>query len=281
MIIANGVRAKVEKVKEFISKLDVSEKQVMIEARVVEAQTGFARDLGIRWSSLDASNPGFQADWFNTGSNSMGSTQFSTNAPASWSPNIGMAIGWLTGGGLGSIALDASLALAEEDQKIDILSAPKVMTVNGGEAFVSRGTVEYFPIRTQDTIDFEQIPALLSLKVSPTVSADNSHVTMIVEVTDDRRLPAQITVEGGVTQESPPGRTQKKITSTLIVKTGETVVIGGIFQKEEEVGTSGIPWLMDIPLLGWAFKAERKTRNQVELLIFLTPTVMSDARTGV
>ena len=81
MIIANGVRAKVEKVKEFITKLDVAERQVMIEARVVEAQTNFSRDLGIRWSSLDQSNPGFQADWLNTGSNSMGSTQFSTNSP--------------------------------------------------------------------------------------------------------------------------------------------------------------------------------------------------------
>ena len=101
MIIANGVRAKVEKVKEFITKLDVAEKQVMIEARVVEATTGFARDLGIRWSSLDNTNPGFQADWYNPGSNSMGSTQFSTNSPASWSPNIGLAIGWLTGGGFG------------------------------------------------------------------------------------------------------------------------------------------------------------------------------------
>ncbi|HIJ41257.1 MAG TPA: hypothetical protein HPP90_09305, partial [Deltaproteobacteria bacterium] len=83
MIIANGVRAKIEKVKEFISKLDVAEKQVMIEARVVEAQTGFSRDLGIRWSSLDGTNPGLQADWLNTGSNSAGSTQFSTNSPAS------------------------------------------------------------------------------------------------------------------------------------------------------------------------------------------------------
>ncbi len=282
MIIANGVRAKVDKVKEFITKLDVAEKQVMIEARVVEAQTGFARDLGIRWSSLDQTAPGLQADWINTGSNSIGSTQFSTNSPASWQPNIGIAVGWLTGGGLGSIALDASLALAEEDQKINILSAPKVMTVNGGEAFVSRGTVEYFPIRTLDTINYEQIPALLSLKVKPTVSADNSHVTMLVEVTDDKRLPAQTRTDPttGDTQDSPPGRTQKKITSTLIVKTGETVVIGGIFQKEDETGDSGIPWLKDIPALGWLFKAERKTRAQVELLIFLTPSVVSAAGLG-
>ena len=277
MIIANGVRAKVDKVKELISKLDVAEKQVMIEARVVEAVTGFARDLGIRWSSLDGDNPGFEADWYNTGSNSVGSTQFSTNSPAAWEPNIGMAIGWLTGGGLGSIALDASLALAEEDQQVDIISAPRVMTVNGGVAEVSRGTVEYFSVRTLDTISFEQIPALLSLTVSPTVSADNSHVTMKVEVTDDRRLPQTTVTTAGEVQTSAPGRTQKKITSTLIVKTGETVVIGGIYQKDEQTGDSGIPWVKDIPFLGWLFKAERKTKVQIELLIFLTPTVIDSA----
>ena len=182
---------------------------------------------------------------------------------------------------MGSLALDASLALAEEDQKINILSAPKVMTVNGGTAEVARGSVQYFPIRTQDTIDYKEIPALLSLKVSPTVSADNSHVTMVVEVTDNKATDAKETNSGDGVTSSPPGRTEKKITSTLIVKTGETVVIGGIYQKEDQTGDSGIPWLMDVPLLGWLFKAQRSTQAQVELLIFLTPTVINAVGSGI
>ena len=178
-------------------------------------------------------------------------------------------------GGLGSLALDASLALAEEDQKINIVSAPKVMTINGEEAFISRGEIDYYSVRTLDTISFEQIPALLSLTVTPTVSADNAHVTMKVKVTDDQTKTAKQTeTEEGQT-ESPPGRTTKEITSTLIVKTGDTVVIGGIYQKQERTSDSGIPFLKDIPLLGWLFKAERKEEAQVELLIFLTPTVIN------
>ena len=228
----------------------------------------------------DGNRPGVERKWYNADGTERFSGSFSTNKPAAWVANIGLAFGWLTDGGLGSLALDASLALAESDKKVNILSAPKVMTVNGGEAFVSRGTVEYFAVRTLDTISFEQIPALLSLKVNPTVSADNSHVTMLVEVTDDRRLPQTTSTVDGITSTSAPGRTQKKITSTLIVKTGETVVIGGIFQKEEDTGDTGIPWLMDVPLLGWLFKAERKTRTQVELLIFLTPTVINTAGLG-
>jgi len=275
MIIANGVRAKVDKVKELVRKLDVPEKQVMIEARIVEATTGFTRDLGIEWKSLDGNRPGVRRKWYNADGTTRFDGSFSTNSPASWAPNIGLAFGFLTDGGLGSLALDASLALAQEDQKIKIISAPKVMTKNGGEAFISRGDVDYYSVRTLDTISFQEIPALLSLKVVPTVSADNSHVTMVVEVTDDKTKDqtTQTTEEGEST--SPPGRTQKKITSTLIVRTGDTVVIGGIYQEDKRTGDSGVPFLKDIPLLGWLFKAERKEEAKVELLIFLTPTVVS------
>ena len=274
MVIANGVRAKVDKVKELVRKLDVPEKQVLIEARIVEATVGFTRDLGIQWQSLDGTKPGVERKWFNSDGTTRFDGSFSTNSPANWVANIGLAFGFLTDGGLGSLALDASLALAEEDQKINIVSAPKVMTINGEEAFISRGEIDYYSVRTLDTISFEQIPALLSLTVTPTVSADNAHVTMKVKVTDDQTKTAKQTeTEEGQT-ESPPGRTTKEITSTLIVKTGDTVVIGGIYQKQERTSDSGIPFLKDIPLLGWLFKAERKEEAQVELLIFLTPTVI-------
>jgi len=285
MIIANGVRAKVDKVKELIAKLDIAEKQVMIEARVVDAQTGFTRDLGIQWRSLDGNNPGIQGDWYNSGTNSWGGGQFSTNAPGGWAPTIGLALGWLTGGGLGSIALDASLALGEQDGKVHVISAPKVLTVNGGEAVISRGEVTYEPIRTLDTIDVKEMEAVLSLTVKPTISADNSHVTMVVEVTDDKPLPAEQRTDpqtGDVT-ESQSGKTKKSITTTLMVRTGDTVVIGGIYHKYEITVDTGVPWLMDIPILGWLFKAQHKDTTKTELLIFITPTVVDtlENRQGV
>ena len=194
-------------------------------------------------------------------------------------PNIGLALGWLTG--TGSISLDASLALAEEDGRVSIISAPKVLTVNGGKATISRGEVQYFEVRTQDTVDYKEIPAVLSLDVTPTISADNHHVTMLVEITDDRPLPASRTVDTlGNETESPPGRTEKKVITTLMVKTGDTVVIGGIYFKRKQVVDSGVPWVMDIPLLGWLFKAEYEEREKSELLIFLTPTVVDTLIAG-
>jgi type IV pilus assembly protein PilQ len=274
VIIANGVRAKVDKVKELIAKLDVPEKQVMIEARVVEATTDFNRDLGIQWRSFDKARtnpvtgdnewiPGFRREWYDTGSNFGGLTQFSTNAPSTW----------VTDGGLGSIALDASLALAESDGKAHIISAPKVLTVNGGEAIISRGEVAYKEIATLNTTDIKEMTAALSLSVKPTISADNSHVTMRVKVTDDSLI---------TNSESPdnpfPGKREKTIETTLMVRTGETIVIGGIYKKSEFLTDSGVPWLKDIPILGWLFKVEEKTLNKAELLIFLTPTVVGSMK---
>jgi len=280
VIIANGVRAKVEKVKELISKLDIPEKQVLIEARVVDASTTFARDLGVQWGSLERDEegsllrPGIKREWYNAGAMFSGIGQFSTNAPSQWAPNIGMAFGWITDSGLGSLALDASLALAESDGKARIISAPKVLTVNGQEATISRGETRYIGVRTQDTQQIEDKEATLSLTVTPTVSADNSHVTLDVVVTDDRP------VEPTGNPNDYGGKTVKKIESTLLVRTGETVVIGGIYAHSEEKSETGFPWARDIPLLGWLFKAERKVSEKQELLIFLTPTILNVSNTG-
>ena len=118
MIIANGVRAKVDKVKELVRKLDIPEKQVLIEARIVEATTGFTRDLGIEWKSLDEQHA---RGYGENGTTQTGQRALTAVSPPTvrqaWSPNIGLAFGFLTDGGLGSLALDASLALAQEDQK--------------------------------------------------------------------------------------------------------------------------------------------------------------------
>jgi len=275
MIIANGVRSKVEKVKELITKMDVPEKQVLIEARVVEAETGFIRDLGVQWNQLHGDGPGFERKWYDAGSNSWGGGEFSTNPPGGWSPTIGIALGWLTNGGLGVVSLDASLALGESENKAHIISAPKAMTINGGKAVISRGKVEYFPIKTLDTIDMKEVSALLSLTVSPTVSADNSHITMLVEVKDARPTPGIVKND---LYEVPPGRREKSITTNLMVRTGDTIVIGGIYQEIRDTAEAGVPWLKDVPLLGWLFKAERKQVVTVELIIFLTPTVVTTTK---
>ena len=276
MIIANGVRAKVDKTKELIAKLDVPERQVLIEARIVEATTAFTRDLGVQWRSLDDTRPGVDRTWLNSDGTTRFDGEFSTNAPSTWTPNIGLAFGFLTDGGLGSLALDASLALGQSDGLANIISAPKVLTVNGTEAMIARGVTQYIGVSTLDQQNVEEKTAVLSLTVTPTISADDAHVTMAVVVKDEK----PIAMSGNINDYG--GKTGKDIKTTLMVKSGDTVVIGGIYQKSEQSSDSGVPWLKDIPLLGYLFKAEYSQKDRTELLIFLTPSVVNidQARRG-
>jgi len=268
-IILNGVRSKIDKVKEMVAKLDVPEKQVMIQARIVDATSSFSRDLGVQWNAIEGLRRGDQAqNWGVTAATGFANPNdllyggsLSSNSPATWTPNIGISFARLTSSGLGAISLDASLALAETEGKAHIISAPKVITMNGQQATISRGTILYKDVVTADQIDTKEITATLSLTVTPTTSADNSHVTMTVEVTDDTAI-------------SVNEKQEKKIETKLMVKNGETVVIGGIFKEDIVTSEAGYPWAKDIPVLGWLFKAETKTREKSELLIFLTPQVI-------
>ena len=106
----------------------------------------------------------------------------------------------------------------------------------------------------------KEVTATLTLEVTPTVSFNN-YVTMDVTVKDEQR-------------QGVDGKTGKDLTTKLMVKSGDTVVIGGIYSETDDVDESGIPYLKDVPLLGWLFKAKQKTITNQELLIFLTPTVL-------
>lgn len=177
---------------------------------------------------------------------------------------IGLSFARVTRGGLGGLALDASLALAETEGKIKIISAPKVIASNGEKSLISRGDIIYKEIVKADTTDIKELPATLELTVTPTVSFNN-YVTMDVEVKDAK------------VYEDQSGKTEKRIKTKLMVRTGDTVVIGGIFKEDKAESESGIPWLKDIPILGWLFKTKIETSSRSELLIFLTPSVIERA----
>ena len=262
-------------------QFDRPEKQIMIEARIVDASTNFSRDLGVQWASLERDdegnsvNPGFSRVWRSSNSidwesdatgiatsgELLSGGSFSTNAPEGWTPNIGLSFAMLTNGGLGTISLDASLALAETEGTATVISAPKVIASNGEEAVISRGDIIYKEIRTAEEIDVKELEATLSLTVTPTVSFNN-FVTMQVEVTDDKA------------RTDLSGKTEKSIKTKLIVKSGETIVIGGIYKESKEQTENGVPILRDIPGLGWLFKTQTKASEKTELLIFLTPRVI-------
>jgi type IV pilus assembly protein PilQ len=270
-IIIKDISANIEEAKKIAKHFDTPVKQIMIEARIVDASTGFSRDLGVQWTSLErkwqknvGTAWGTDPQQYTTPGDMVFIGDFATNAPTGWVSNIGLNFATLTEGGLGTLSLDASLALAETEDKAKIISAPKVIASNGEQALISRGDIIYKEIVTADQRDIKELPATLSLTVTPTVSFNN-YVTMDIEVKDDK------------VYEDLSGKTEKAIKTKLMVMSGETIVIGGIFKEDTSETETGIPGLSKIPFLGWLFKASTKARARSELLIFLTPTVLTHA----
>ena len=277
-IILTDISSNVKKAIEIVKQFDTPVKQVMIEARVVDATDDFIRDLGIRWDqfqinkrkdntvpwpAMDAINT-TPADPTTAGFPAPGKTYsptFTSNAPGDWAPNLGLVFSTLSGSGMTATVLDAKLALAETEGKTKIISAPKVIAMNGQAATISRGDSIIIP--ATENVASTTIDATLSLEVTPTVSYNN-FITMDIKVTDDT-APTQFRIR------------KKALNTKLMVKNGDTVVIGGIYTENQGTDESGIPGLRRLPLLGWLFKAQRVTNTKTELLIFLTPSVVASS----
>jgi type IV pilus assembly protein PilQ len=272
-IIMKDIAENIEEAKKTVKQFDTPVKQIMIEARIVDASTSFTRDLGVRWgipgtaagvNAQRRSNTGVSfgiptdATTYPTGMDSLYGGTFSSNAPTEWTPNLGLSVGYLTSSTLGAVTINAEIALAETEGRAKIISAPKVIASNGESANIARGTVFY--LEAAENVEPKEVTAQLSLEVTPTVSYNN-YVTMEVSLKDE--------------QEQFRGKTGKELSTKLMIKSGETIVIGGIYTETSATDQSGIPYLRSVPILGWLFKAQRQTRDRAELLIFLTPTVVS------
>ena len=266
-IILQDIAATIEDAKKIVKRFDAPVKQIMIEARIVDASTNFGRDLGVKWNSFErkwqeneGTNWGTDPTEFTTPGDLTTSGTFSTNSPEGWMGNIGLSFARLTNRGLGTVALDATLALAESEGEMKIISAPRVIASNGEKATIRRGSTFYLPVA--ENVEAKEVKADLFLEVTPTVSYNN-YVSMEIKLQDEK--------QSGNDDDEKKG---KEIQTILMVKSGDTIVIGGIYSEDSQENATGIPWLKDIPGIGWMFKAKHRVDNKSELLIFLTPTVL-------
>jgi len=271
-IIIKDIAENIEEAKKVVKQFDTPVKQIMIEARIVDASTNFTQELGVRWGLGEADGVNAQrrdntgvsfgiptdATTYSTGMDHLVGGTFTTNAPTDWTPNLGLSVGYITSSLLGAVTINAEIALAETEGKLKVISAPKVIASNGESATIARGTTFY--LEAAENVEPKEVTAQLSLQVTPTVSYNN-YVTLDVTVKDE--------------QEQFRGKTGKDLTTKLMIKSGETIVIGGIYTETVSSDESGIPYLRSVPILGWLFKAQLESREKTELLIFLTPTVVS------
>ncbi len=252
-LIITDTASKIQEVRELLARLDVPARQVMIEARVVVATDGWSRDLGARLN--------FSA------SNSSGSRVFSgagVNAPAV-SPNLIVSLLDSANGNL----LGLELRALEADSKGKVISNPRVMTSNQKPAVILNGTqIPYITpgtANTPATVTFKD--AFLCLLVDPQV-LNNDAVILTVEVQKDA-----VRFISGI---NDPAIDTKRIKTQVRVNNGETLVLGGIFDGNEDTNVEKVPLLGDVPVVGNLFKTTTKENSKTELIIFLTPRILDE-----
>jgi len=266
-VIVNDIQPAIEKMTDLLKELDIPEKQVLIEARIVEATSSFTQDLGIQWGihARDGS-----ASFLGISSLDTGFGGIITNIP----PTTGFQSATTAGGSMGlsfgkltsNLKIDLRLSAAAEAGQVKIISTPKVVTLNNKAAKISQGQMIPYSTVSAEGTKTEFVEAALTLEVTPHITASGA-VSMKIKASNNSAGSA-------ATGVAPPIN-KKEATTELLVQNGETTVIGGIYVDTDSKTDSGVPFLMDIPLLGWLFKSNNQKKSKSELLIFITPKIVS------
>lgn len=266
-IIVNDITPSIDKMAALLKELDIPEKQVLIEARIVEATASFTQDLGIQWGIHHRDG---NADFLGINSLDTGFGGIITNIP----PASGFQSATSAGGAMGlsfgkltnNIQIDLRLSAAAENGMVKIISTPKVVTLNNKAAKISQGQMIPYSTVSAEGTKTEFIEAALTLEVTPHITSSGA-VSMKIKATNNSA--------GSATTGTAPPINKKEATTELLVQNGETTVIGGIYVDNDSVTDSGVPFLMDIPILGWLFKSNNQKKTKSELLIFITPKIVS------
>lgn len=288
-IIAYQTQERLDELRRIIAQLDVAVRQVMIEARIVEANVDYDKALGVRWGG--AATRGNWSAYGKDGAQSFndegqrllpgtdtigGFTLEDGVAPVPFvdmgvlGSTSGIGIGFLTD----NIVLDLQLSAMEKTGNGEIISQPKVVTSDKETAKILKGSeIPYQEASSSgaSTTSFKE--AALSLEVTPQITPDN-RIIMEVKVTKD--APDFARALNGV-----PPINKNEVNAKVLVSDGETIVLGGVFSNTQTKGVEKVPFLGDLPYLGRLFRRDIVQDNKSELLVFLTPRIMNNQAIAV
>ena len=288
-LIISDIPGNLALAEDLIRNLDTQTPQVLIEARIVEARTNFLRDVGIQWggSGLGSSaigNPTGLAFPSTIGvaggssdnltrtdgllNNQASSPNYVVNLPAAVGTGQGGALGLTFGSVAGNVNVNLRLSAAETTGSVRILSAPKITTLDNVQASIEQGTAIPISVVSAAGVNTQFIDAKLSLTVRPHVTHEGS-IIMSLDITRNDPDFSRTGARGD------PTILKKQTKTEMLVRDGDTAVIGGIYSRNTSVNYNKIPWLGDIPILGWLFKQRKETDDRSELLIFITPRIVN------
>lgn len=287
-LLINDTAEKTADLRNIISQLDRAVQQVLIESRIVIATDDFERDLGVQWGIGGRKvNPSGQMLSLGSGLEPAGSTVTTPNGLQNYqqvnlpaTPTTGTA-STIAAAIIGkNYALDLELSAAQAEGRSELVSSPRVITANQQEADIKQGQeIGYVTYQNSvggggasgtATVSFKD--AVLELKVTPTITADN-RVYLAIVVNKDS-LHNYITVPGS---GQVPIIDTRSLNTSVLVDNGQTVVLGGIYETNKTDNLNKVPWLGDLPGLGFLFRSTQRVNDKDELLIFVTPRILSDS----
>ena len=277
-ILIKDTAVNIESVRKLIERLDVPVRQVLIESRMVTVRDSVTDELGIRWGFSDqqsstSSNQGTSgsaggANTIANGAIPSLDDRWNVNLPAS-NPagSIAFHIARLADGTL----LDLELSALEQENKGEIIASPRITTANQKEARIEQGVeIPYVQAASSGATTVEFKKAVLSLTVTPQITPDNKIILDLV-ITQNTR---------GETVQTPTGPATaidtQQIQTQVLVDNGETIVLGGIYQQQILSTVSKVPFFGDIPYVGTLFRSNREVNEKNELLIFVTPKIITE-----
>ena len=291
-VFVQDVPARLEEVRKLIAQIDVSVRQVMIEARIVEANDSFSKNLGVKLGYNAAKQGGQRligpSARYTVGSGLSTTGQYTVSDTGQQlvggtpditiQPNINLPANGLGGFNPGTFStilfnknftqfISMELTALEADGKGKIISSPRVLTGDKVEALIEQGTELPYQAATSSgatAVSFRK--ANLSLRVKPQITPDGN-IIMTLDINKDS--VGQVTAAGFAIDT-------KHVKTEVLVENGGTVVIGGIFSQDERDTTTKVPLFGDLPVVGALFRNNAKTDNKTELLVFITPRIVDD-----
>ena len=270
----------IEDIKRMITILDVPVRQVVIEARMVTVKDNMNEELGIRWGVTNTDGE-FATSGSIEGASSANGTRGVTTPGVGQVPTIGdgLNVNLPVANAAGTIAfqvarlangtiLDLELSALEKENKGEVIASPRITTANQKEAYIEQGVeIPYQEAASSGATATQFKKAVLSLTVTPHITPDDKIILDLV-VTQD--------TISDITSGLAPAIDTQRIGTQVLVNNGETIVLGGIYQQAIISTVSKIPILGDIPYLGWLFRNSSQLNEKKELLIFVTPRIVTE-----
>jgi type IV pilus assembly protein PilQ len=284
-LLVRETASQIAEIRGLIAELDVPVRQVLIESRIVSATDDFSKSLGVRFGYENQGLVNSQAgdvQWtqgnksYALGGSLAGTTTGAGNPTGTLGDNLlvdlpstlaGGSVG-LALGTIGSYLLQLELSAMQSEGRGEVISNPRLVTADKTQATIESGVqIPYQEASSSGATSTSFQNAVLSLGVTPQITPDNR---VIMDLAVNKDAVSTTTVNG------VPAINTQNITTQVVVDNGETVVLGGVYERTSSEAVSRVPFFSDLPYVGWAFRNKLTSDNKSELLIFVTPKILKD-----